>query len=100
MTVDDASVKLSPVNIYIFTSAINLFYVVRNTWQPVVDEMALLKYFSVKNPPAALPTKVSFVSQRAPGSKLQHSEDNRTKIYFRQTREIQLLHGRREGNDR
>jgi len=37
-------------------------------WQPEVCEMALLKYFSVKNPPAALPTKVSFVGQQASGS--------------------------------
>jgi len=31
-------------------------------WQLEVSEMALLKYFSVKNPPAALPIKVSSLS--------------------------------------
>ena len=42
-----------------FSLALSLFY---DTWQPVVDEMALLKYFSVKNPPAPLPTKVPSLS--------------------------------------
>ena len=42
---------------YIFFTSTK--FLCSNTWQP---EMALLKYFSVKNKPAALPSKVSFLS--------------------------------------